>query len=510
MVRTTYARVLRRSGLVSLLALFVAAAAGFPRAAAAQPCADSIDFCSSTFRDGILLLRYTGDPCVSSAHGQASGSVTCTPGTGTFPAVARILVTDRANPADVGARRWFDGSVRLGDVFVVNSANAGALALGTTTWAFIYRADSLVQTVSFNTSCDEPLREGDQFGALRLTRPNFPRIPVWAMPYAFNDGSAANPRSCVGSLPPQSDSLIKRARTVSVRFLRDRRVEARRDFGGYRVYRVTVTPDTTKLMLIRRFSRQAGDERTWNFSVVDTTDRSTLPFRCRGLLPPTAPLSSWSIVHDSVVTFVDPDSNGNYVKISCRDDRGQIRPGCHALGDSIFVLVPPPGPHDGFRTWYAVTYEARNQTSDAGYEDLFVPDTLGILGPCATPGNPQTCPNLNSKCYNMIESPVEPTAGPTADLERVGVVPNPFRARERWDLPGGNEVHFINLPAQATILIYTVSGDLVRQLEHRDLVRDFARWDLKNQDGRDVSSGIYMYRIVADTFTYQDRLIVIR
>jgi hypothetical protein len=281
--------------------------------------------------------------------------------------------------------------------------------------------------------------------------------------------------------------------------------EARSDFGGYRVYRVTTNPDTTRMVLIRRFSRQAGDERTWNFSVVDA---GTLDFLCK----PT-PTSTPQIVHDSVVTFVDPDSNGNYVKLSCRDENNQLRPGCQQFGDSIFVLIPPPGPHDGFRTWYAITYEARNLTSDGNYEDMFVPDTLGLIGPCTNPADRSTCPNLNNKCYNMIAEPVEPTGGPTPNLERIGVVPNPYRANENWEQPGSNEIHFINLPQEATIMIYTISGDLVTRLEHNDTVRDFARWDLKNQEGRDVASGIYMFRVEArapQPFSYQDRFIVIR
>src|SRR5439155_7574430 len=98
--------------------------------------------------------------------------------------------------------------------------------------------------------------------------------------------------------------------------------------------------------------------------------------------------------HDSIVTFVDPDSDGNYVKV-CRvvDNLGR----CVSRGDSILKLVAPPGPHDGFRTWYAVTYEGHNFTEDANYADLFVPDTTGVVGPCGRPGDPTTCPNLNHK-----------------------------------------------------------------------------------------------------------------
>ena len=110
----------------------------------------------------------------------------------------------------------------------------------------------------------------------------------------------------------------------------------------------------------------------------------------------------------------------------------------------------------------------------------------------------------------MIAEPVEPTAGPTENLQTVAVVPNPFRARESWDRPDGNEVHFINLPPKARIRVYTVAGDLVRDLSHDDSVRDFERWDLKNADGKDVASGIYMYRIESGSFTAQNRFIVIR
>ena len=47
-------------------------------------------------------------------------------------------------------------------------------------------------------------------------------------------------------------------------------------------------------------------------------------------------------------------------------------------------------------------------------------------------------------------------------------------------------------------------------LEHSDTVRDFERWDLKNQAGRDVSSGIYMYRVESQSFAFQDRFVIIR
>src|SRR5262245_61520767 len=71
----------------------------------------------------------------------------------------------------------------------------------------------------------------------RGPRPRFPQIPVWAMVGAYQDSSLVSPRRCVGSFRgPLPDSLDPRARTVTVRFLRDRVAEARPDFGGYRIY----------------------------------------------------------------------------------------------------------------------------------------------------------------------------------------------------------------------------------------------------------------------------------
>lgn len=226
-----------------------------------------------------------------------------------------------------------------------------------------------------------------------------------------------------------------------------------------------------------------------------------LPYKCDDQLT----LSSLT-VNDSIATYVDPDSAGRYIKV-CRDP-GLPTGRCNSPGDSIFILVAPPGPHDGFLTWYSVTIERRN-TTDPDYEDLFLPDTLDNFARCVDPQDRLTCPNLNHKLRNLA-GPVEPTAGPTANLERVLVVPNPYRGAEVWDQPGQGEVHFINLPSTAVIKIYTTAGDLVRELQHSDPVRDFERWDLKNASGRAVASGIYIFRIEAGSFQFQNRFVVIR
>jgi hypothetical protein len=663
---------------------------------------------------------------------------------------------------------------------------------------------------------------------------DFPNIPVWSYPGVWHPG--------VGR-----DTLWARPRTITVRWLRDPVVEARRDFAGYRIYRGTNIGsicDTVSMVLLRRFSKQVGDSLyAWHFPIID------------GSTPESG----------RIATFIDPDSAGRFIKVR-RPLSDPCRPQCY---DSVMVLVPPPGPHDGFRTWYSITDEVLNTnfndytdmfvpgpivTSDAmemgrspvgvaavdlngdGREDLVTanenentlsirlagpdlncrpasfgprrdfpvgvgprslaagdvnqdgaPDLLvanatsqtvsvllgtgqgelapavsltlggtpaaialadvsgegrldlvvanafensvsillgngdGTFGPSTqiptsirptalavgdlnndrrldlvvvsaadggvacrlnkgngtfesegmspTPagaravaiadldGDTLSAPelvvanglqntvsvlhgngdgtfgaptdygagvgpaaiavidldadgqpdlavadaaggtisllhnnafdfgtrtslpvgghpvflkagdlnregvldlavadssgdsakvifgpsNLNNKAANISNDvwepslsanappderffahPVEATGGPTQNLLQVGVVPNPYRAVEAWNPAGGNELHFTNLPAQARIRIYTLAGDLVREIQHTindpvsdptqpwDQLRDFETWDLKNASGRDVSSGIYIYRVEAGSFFQQSRFIVIR
>lgn len=336
-----------------------------------------------------------------------------------------------------------------------------------------------------------------------LAANTFPRIPVWAYAGVYQDiAHTVFPYTtiCAGLTPGAlPDSVRALPRAVTVRFLRDRVAEARPDFGGYRIYRVINQADSTKMELVRRYSVQFGDEVTWFMSRVDP---ATLQFKCGG-----------TVVHDSIATFIDPDSSGRFVKVCPRIDPITLR--CTA--DSVFRLIPPPGPHDGFDTYYSITYELLNTGIEGTYEDMFVPDTLELIRPCTTPGDRKTCANLNNKLVNLSNK-ATPSGSPHPNLERVLVVPNPYRASEEWDVNGSHDIHFVNLPQRARIRIYTLAGDLVQDLDHDGravgnnltTVRDFERWNLKNAKGRDVSSGIYVFRVVSDAFTYQGRFVVIR
>ncbi len=91
------------------------------------------------------------------------------------------------------------------------------------------------------------------------------------------------------------------------------------------------------------------------------------------------------------------------------------------------------------------------------------------------------------------------------ELNSVAVVPNPYVAASEWerkpDLRSGRGerlLYFIHLPKQCIIRIYTLSGELVKRLDHDAAMEDGSEpWDLLSKDQMEVAYGIYIFHIDA-------------
>jgi len=80
-------------------------------------------------------------------------------------------------------------------------------------------------------------------------------------------------------------------------------------------------------------------------------------------------------------------------------------------------------------------------------------------------------------------------------VEQINVFPNPYFGFSRLETNRFQKfVTFTHLPEKATIRIFTLAGIPVRVIEH-DSPSQFERWDLTNQDGIPVASGIYLVHI---------------
>jgi hypothetical protein len=90
-------------------------------------------------------------------------------------------------------------------------------------------------------------------------------------------------------------------------------------------------------------------------------------------------------------------------------------------------------------------------------------------------------------------------------LDNVIIYPNPVKVFE-----GQREIAFENLPDSAVIEIFTITGRLIRRIEVEPEDSGRKTWNLSNQQGKSVASGIYIYHIKASTKKKTGKIGVIR
>jgi hypothetical protein len=134
-------------------------------------------------------------------------------------------------------------------------------------------------------------------------------------------------------------------------------------------------------------------------------------------------------------------------------------------------------------------------------------------------GGLEASKGINAKQVFPLDSP----AKAQALGEKVVVVPNPYKISENYQNPQGLEsgsgqfarrINFYNLPAICTIRIYTLDGDLVREIEHKkaedDPTAGYDYWDLINQNTQAVVSGIYLYGIESKSGNQIGKFVIIK
>ena len=184
-----------------------------------------------------------------------------------------------------------------------------------------------------------------------------------------------------------------------------------------------------------------------------------------------------------------------------KDSRG--RPYYEFTDTNVFV---------GFTYYYVVT------CFDKGYfkgkfeynkKDNFICDE--DLDNPQDPENPVDCEDVALPITMVVQTSTDPM--------KIYAVPNPYRtgasseaASFYHNFPDAS-IKFFNMPKEADLKIYTVSGDLVWEMHHSSPTGEngVATWNVKNKHGEEVGSGVYIFRCESSTGdeTY-GRIVVIR
>ncbi len=104
---------------------------------------------------------------------------------------------------------------------------------------------------------------------------------------------------------------------------------------------------------------------------------------------------------------------------------------------------------------------------------------------------------LHFSVYTLMSSP-------SLDLNTAYAYPVPFKPGE-----GHTTITFTNLASECTIRVYTISGSLVASLNETDGDGQYS-WNVKNSDGFDLVSGIYMYHIRSANDVKVGKIMVVR
>jgi hypothetical protein len=202
-------------------------------------------------------------------------------------------------------------------------------------------------------------------------------------------------------------------------------------FGGYMLWR-SPTPRSEDAVLLRVFG--FGDS-TWTFTGAERV-------------------------------FTDPDS---------------------MIPRSSHSEEPLAGPHNGLPYYYSLTVFDRRYLNGGVFDVLLNTVDEGFYR--TDPAGPPLAVAAHDAASEDLPY-----------LGNIIVVPNPYEAgKVPWDQEGGEHIEFRHLPSQATIKLYSTSGELVRSIAHGagqfGESTDTQQWDLRNDRGEKVTSGVYIYHV---------------
>ncbi|MEK6649796.1 MAG: hypothetical protein AABY75_02375, partial [Bacteroidota bacterium] len=109
---------------------------------------------------------------------------------------------------------------------------------------------------------------------------------------------------------------------------------------------------------------------------------------------------------------------------------------------------------------------------------------------------PYRLPDSTDVFEFVIPAPERGRSVELAGVERIGLFPNPYYAAAIGTANGSQRqfVTFNNLPQRAVIRIFNLTGHPVRTL-HKDSQTQYLEWNLQNEDGWLVASGMYICHI---------------
>ena len=315
------------------------------------------------------------------------------------------------------------------------------------------------------------------------------------------------------------------------------------DFEGYRVY-LALSPNPDQFSMIASYDREDYNRYTWNGSEWELVD---IPFSLDSLRTLYGrDFNPLDYGPDNFYKYVSPDNEisryyfatQDYNQSDLSDPDGihkvypdEPLPNTRSL-DSARIYYPEELTEDGlFFKYYEYEYVL----------DGLLPSQLYYVGVTAFDyGSPGELESLETPEYRNYVAEYAANTNTTVEQGGLNVIvyPNPWRidgnykeegfeGRDYIDGPNKGHlvaqqgvsdertraIHFLNLPNKCTIRIFTIDGDLVREIDHdypKDSPRSMHdRWDIITRNTQTAVSGIYYYSIESEYGNQIGKIVII-
>lgn len=199
-------------------------------------------------------------------------------------------------------------------------------------------------------------------------------------------------------------------------------------------------------------------------------------------------------ISESLVEVSEFDSTGNNIGFNTGFD---------------YVELEQPVKFEGDPTEYWYKYEIENQLN--GWQYIY---TVTAFDRGDSENNLES---LESSPLANLQKVIPGTPAVDSKDVEIGVYPNPYYGSAYWD--GNSErlrkIYFYNLPSECEIIIYTLSGDIVKKIYHNQMsngsdLRWFETfssdgkqkmaggehaWDLISEHDQAIASGLYLFTV---------------
>ena len=101
----------------------------------------------------------------------------------------------------------------------------------------------------------------------------------------------------------------------------------------------------------------------------------------------------------------------------------------------------------------------------------------------------------------------------SSELDRIRVVPNPYRVIADWEFSQDERmIKFTHLPARCAITIFNAAGEKIRSLSHDETspIDSEEIWNLRTYENREVAPGLYFYHVDSDLGEKMGKFVIIK